>query len=51
MYELGILDEFLVLLNLLQEFPSLRRIPARMLGLGFRPAHVRTPDATSESAR
>jgi len=29
----------------LKRFPSLRRIPARMLGLGFRPEHVRTPDA------
>jgi 2-polyprenyl-6-methoxyphenol hydroxylase-like FAD-dependent oxidoreductase len=32
-------------LKLLQRFPILRRIPARMLGLGFRPEHVRTPDA------
>jgi 2-polyprenyl-6-methoxyphenol hydroxylase-like FAD-dependent oxidoreductase len=31
-------------LKLLQQFPVLRRIPARMLGLGFRPEHVRTPD-------
>jgi 2-polyprenyl-6-methoxyphenol hydroxylase-like FAD-dependent oxidoreductase len=29
-------------LKLLQQFPRLRRIPARMLGLGFRPEHVRT---------
>jgi 2-polyprenyl-6-methoxyphenol hydroxylase-like FAD-dependent oxidoreductase len=32
-------------LKLLQKFPILRRIPARMLGLGFRPEHVRSPDA------
>jgi 2-polyprenyl-6-methoxyphenol hydroxylase-like FAD-dependent oxidoreductase len=32
-------------LKLLQRFPILRRIPARMLGLGFRPEHVRTRDA------
>jgi 2-polyprenyl-6-methoxyphenol hydroxylase-like FAD-dependent oxidoreductase len=31
-------------LKLLQRFPVLRRIPARMLGLGFHPEHVRTPD-------
>src|SRR5207237_7005562 len=32
-------------LRLLQTFPILRRIPARMVGLGFRPEHVRSPDA------
>ncbi|MDZ4869501.1 MAG: FAD-dependent oxidoreductase, partial [Alphaproteobacteria bacterium] len=31
-------------LRLLQWFPYLRRIPARVIGLGFRPEHVRTPD-------
>jgi hypothetical protein len=25
-------------------FPVLRRIPARLLGVGIRPEHVRTPD-------
>ncbi len=30
--------------RLLQQFPLLRRVPARMIGLGFRPEHVRTPD-------
>lgn len=29
--------------RLLQRFPVLRRIPARLVGLGFRPEHVRTP--------
>ncbi|MGB6384731.1 MAG: FAD-dependent oxidoreductase [Terriglobales bacterium] len=29
-------------LRLLQQFPMLRRIPARAIGLGFRPEHVRT---------
>jgi 2-polyprenyl-6-methoxyphenol hydroxylase-like FAD-dependent oxidoreductase len=29
--------------RLLQRFPILRRIPARMLGIGFRPEHVRSP--------
>jgi len=31
-------------LKLLQQFPTLRRIPARLVGLGFRPEHVRTPE-------
>jgi 2-polyprenyl-6-methoxyphenol hydroxylase-like FAD-dependent oxidoreductase len=31
-------------LKLLRYFPMLRRIPARMVGVGFRPEHVRTPD-------
>jgi 2-polyprenyl-6-methoxyphenol hydroxylase-like FAD-dependent oxidoreductase len=30
-------------LRLLGRFPVLRRIPARLIGLGFRPEHVRTP--------
>lgn len=34
-------------LQLLQRFAVLRRIPARMIGLGFRPEHVRTPDTKS----
>jgi len=33
-----------LLLRLLQMFPILRRVPARLLGLGFRPEHVRTPE-------
>jgi 2-polyprenyl-6-methoxyphenol hydroxylase-like FAD-dependent oxidoreductase len=32
-------------LTLLHWFPALRRIPARAIGLGFRPEHVRTPAA------
>jgi 2-polyprenyl-6-methoxyphenol hydroxylase-like FAD-dependent oxidoreductase len=31
-------------LKLLQRFPMLRRIPARVIGLGVRPEHIRTPD-------
>jgi 2-polyprenyl-6-methoxyphenol hydroxylase-like FAD-dependent oxidoreductase len=31
-------------LKLLRRWPILRRIPARVLGVGFRPEHVRTPD-------
>jgi 2-polyprenyl-6-methoxyphenol hydroxylase-like FAD-dependent oxidoreductase len=30
--------------QLLQWFPALQRVTARVLGLGFRPEHVRTPD-------
>jgi 2-polyprenyl-6-methoxyphenol hydroxylase-like FAD-dependent oxidoreductase len=30
-------------------FPLLRRIPARLLGLGIRPEHVRTPDVLKTS--
>jgi 2-polyprenyl-6-methoxyphenol hydroxylase-like FAD-dependent oxidoreductase len=32
-------------LALLKHFPILRRIPARMVGLGFRPEHIHTPDS------
>ncbi len=31
-------------LRLIRRFPFLRRIPARLVGGGFRPEHVRTPD-------
>jgi 2-polyprenyl-6-methoxyphenol hydroxylase-like FAD-dependent oxidoreductase len=31
--------------KLLRRFPVLRRIPARLIGVGFRPEHVRTRDA------
>lgn len=34
-------------LKLLRKLPKLRRIPARMIGIGFRPEHVRTPDAAN----
>ncbi|HEX7767579.1 MAG TPA: hypothetical protein VF443_12760, partial [Nitrospira sp.] len=29
-------------LRLIARFPILRRIPARLIGMGFRPEHVRT---------
>ena len=32
------------LLGLLLRFPYLRRLPARFIGLGFRPEHIQTPD-------
>jgi 2-polyprenyl-6-methoxyphenol hydroxylase-like FAD-dependent oxidoreductase len=34
--------------RLLQRWPSLRRIPARVIGLGFRPEHVRSPAQHSD---
>ncbi|WHZ16289.1 MAG: FAD-dependent oxidoreductase [Nitrospira sp.] len=33
-------------LRFLTRFPPLRRIPARLIGIGFRPEHVRTPVAS-----
>ncbi len=39
-----------LLLRLLRQFPLLRRIPARMVGIGFRPEQVRTPRATNPAA-
>jgi 2-polyprenyl-6-methoxyphenol hydroxylase-like FAD-dependent oxidoreductase len=30
--------------RLIDEFPLLRRLPARLIGIGVRPEHVRTPD-------
>jgi 2-polyprenyl-6-methoxyphenol hydroxylase-like FAD-dependent oxidoreductase len=36
--------------KLLQRFPVLRRIPARLVGIGVRPEHVRTPNAFAGSS-
>jgi 2-polyprenyl-6-methoxyphenol hydroxylase-like FAD-dependent oxidoreductase len=33
-------------LRLFKRFPVLRRIPARLIGIGVRPEHVRTPDVS-----
>jgi len=30
-------------IKMMQRFPSLRRIPARVIGMGFRPEHIKTP--------
>jgi len=35
------------LLALFKRFPILRRLPARMIGLGFRPEHIHTPNTNS----
>jgi 2-polyprenyl-6-methoxyphenol hydroxylase-like FAD-dependent oxidoreductase len=37
-------------LALLKHFPILRRIPARIVGLGFRPEHIHTPDTHLHSS-
>jgi 2-polyprenyl-6-methoxyphenol hydroxylase-like FAD-dependent oxidoreductase len=42
----GVSPRLPLLVRLLNRFPILRRIPARLVGLGFRPEHVRTPEAT-----
>jgi 2-polyprenyl-6-methoxyphenol hydroxylase-like FAD-dependent oxidoreductase len=38
-------------LRLFKKFPVLRRIPARLIGIGVRPEHVRTPEAGQPSQR
>ena len=37
-------------IRLLKYFPVLRRIPGRLIGLGVRPEHIRTPERASPSA-
>lgn len=37
-------------LRLLRWFPVLRRIPARVVGIGFRPEHIHVPDAFQTGA-
>jgi 2-polyprenyl-6-methoxyphenol hydroxylase-like FAD-dependent oxidoreductase len=36
-------------LRLLRRYPILRRIPARLVGMGVRPEHIRTPNAFAAS--
>jgi len=36
-----------LLLKLLDRVPFLRRFPARLIGLGVRPEHIRTPDVST----
>ena len=38
-----------LLLELMSWLPPLRRIEARLIALGFRPEHVRTPDSATET--
>jgi 2-polyprenyl-6-methoxyphenol hydroxylase-like FAD-dependent oxidoreductase len=37
-------------IRMLEMFPALRRIPARLIGLGIRPEHVKTTAASPEHA-
>jgi 2-polyprenyl-6-methoxyphenol hydroxylase-like FAD-dependent oxidoreductase len=37
--------------KMLQRFPYLRRIPARVIGVGFRPEHVQTPEVARGAVR
>jgi len=37
--------------RLFRMFPVLRRIPARIIGVGFRPEHVRTPEVAVVTSR
>ena len=39
-----------LLLRLMSRFAPLRRIPARIVGIGVRPEHVRTPDSSQAPA-
>jgi 2-polyprenyl-6-methoxyphenol hydroxylase-like FAD-dependent oxidoreductase len=41
----AVLDKVPFALRLFKRFPILRRIPARIVGLGFRREHIRSPDA------
>ncbi|MHB8754377.1 MAG: FAD-dependent oxidoreductase [Candidatus Acidiferrales bacterium] len=38
-------------LKLLRQWPKLRRIPARVVGVGFRPEHVKTPEMNIATAK
>ncbi len=38
-------------LRLLKQIPILRRVPARLIGLGVRPEHIHTPDAHHNKAK
>ncbi len=40
MYELGLLESFLNALKVLRRLTFLRRLPARIFGVGFHPEHV-----------
>ena len=38
-------------IKLMQSWPALRRIPARIIGIGFRPEHIHTPESPSARKR
>jgi hypothetical protein len=35
--------------KLFNQYPWLRRLPARLIGMGFRPEHVRSPASTRQA--
>ncbi|MGB6922267.1 MAG: FAD-dependent monooxygenase, partial [Methyloceanibacter sp.] len=37
--------------RMMDRFPMLRRLPARLIGMGFRPEHVQTPEAPAPGAK
>ena len=37
-------------LKLVDRFPLLQRLPARLIGMGVRPEHVHTPQAAAQAA-
>jgi 2-polyprenyl-6-methoxyphenol hydroxylase-like FAD-dependent oxidoreductase len=39
------IDRAPLVMRLFDEFPLLRRLPARLIGVGVRPEHIHTPDA------
>jgi 2-polyprenyl-6-methoxyphenol hydroxylase-like FAD-dependent oxidoreductase len=39
------------LLRVMQHWPSLQRIPGRLIGVGVRPEHVRIPEAAPQTSR
>jgi 2-polyprenyl-6-methoxyphenol hydroxylase-like FAD-dependent oxidoreductase len=47
----AVLDKVPFVLSLFDRFPILRRIPARLVGLGVRREHIRSPDANLRHSR
>jgi len=47
----GVPTKLPLVAKLLNRYPALRRIPARLVGLGFRPEHVRTPAVATEDTK
>jgi hypothetical protein len=45
------IDRAPLVMRLFDEFPLLRRLPARLIGVGVRPEHVRTRDAYASDAK
>ena len=39
------------IMKMLNRFPVLRRLPARLIGMGFRPEHVQTAEVTTPAAK